>query len=222
MSSSIAEIRELVDDPDSDLASLLSRAALLASQLNQKAVTTWMRRELRGYREQDVLPDYRLGACGTLVAWFPGQGWVEAPIERAQTDEGLLCYSLYQSLPEVETAFNENSKSGGQRVDFTPERLAELQQQTRLSTRLALAVSSRSFALAVLAGRETVRLWLHHLAELGLPVDAHRFPPDLVAQAAAVDDRLPELILRATATARDAAAALKPKRRGFLSRLIGF
>lgn len=222
MSSSIAELRQLIDDPESDLSGLLSRAVLLSNLLKQKNITAWLKKEMGGYGESNPLPDYRLGACGTLVAWFPGQGWAEAPIERAQTDEGLLCYSLYQSLPDIEAAFNENSRTGGQRVDFTPEKLSALQEQTRLNTRLALAVPSRSFALALLGARETLRLWIERLASLGLPQDAHRFTDDERTLVAEADAALPELLAKGTAQAQIEAANFKPKKKGFLGRLLGF
>ncbi|WP_078121292.1 AbiTii domain-containing protein [Thiosocius teredinicola] len=221
MSSSIAELRQLVEDPESDLAGLFSRAVLLSNTLKQKNITAWLKHELAGYSETEKLPDYRLGACGTLVAWFPGQGWAEAPIERANTDEGLLCYSLYQSLPDIETAFNENSRMGGQRVDFTDEKLAKLQEQTRLSTRLALAVPSKSFAFALLGAREALRLWIERLTHLGLPEDAHRFTDEQRQQAAEADAVLAEIIAKATTKAQAEAATFKPKKKGFFGRLLG-
>lgn len=221
MASSIEEIRELVDDPESDLAGLLSRAALLATALKQRQVATWIRHELSGYGEGDELPGYRQGACGTLVAWFPGQGWAEAPIERASVKDGLLCYAVYQPLPDVERAFNENSRTGGQRVDFTPERLAELQETTRLSTRLALAVPSQSFAMAVLGVREALRLWIDRLISLEAPRDAHKFSQTQCERAHPADEELPTLLGAATETARTAAATLKPRRKGLLGRLLG-
>lgn len=97
------------------------------------------------------------------MRYVPGHrssGRCRGSIERASVKDGLLCYAVYQPLPDVERAFNENSRTGGQRVDFTPERLAELQETTRLSTRLALAVPSQSFAMAVLGVREALRLWI--------------------------------------------------------------
>lgn len=221
MSSSIADIRELIEDPDSDLTGLLSRAALLATLLKQKTVLAWMKQELNGYQEGDVLPEYRQGACGTLVAWFPGQGWAEAPIERAHTDENLLCYALYEPLPNIETAFNENAKSGGQRIDFTPEKLEALQEQTQLSTRLALAVPSQSFALATLGGRQVLQMWADKLVSLDLPQEASRFSREDIARAAPANDEFQAMIPDATEAARALTATLKPKRKGFLGRMLG-
>lgn len=167
MASGVQIISVQSQDIRQPVAELLSRALFTAKTLRQTSMVEWMKRESQGYGADDALPAYRCGVSGELVAWMPGHGWIEAPVD-GERDETLGRTCFFASINELEKEFLKNRSSGGLRVDFSEQRLREVQQQTNLKTRLALAAPAIAYAKTLETVRGVIRLWSADLLELGV------------------------------------------------------
>lgn len=167
MSTGVEIIEQQSNDPHFSVAELLSRALFTAKTLQQTPFVEWMKRENDGYTKDTPLPEYRTGLTGTLVAWMPGHGWIQAPVDNA-TDADLSHTDFFAGIGDLEKEFVENRRSGGLRVDFTAERLAEVQKITSLQTRMALAIPASAHARTLETVRGVIRLWSADLLELGV------------------------------------------------------
>jgi len=211
---------ELAQDEDEKVSDVLTRALSLSSILRQKPVTAWLKSELGGFDAEAPLPDYRCKLSGTLVAWMPGQGWIEAPISnevRAEVSE----FELRDGIRELERSHIRNKRTGGQRLDLPENRLAELRQRTNLDTRLNMAVPNEAVGQVIEAARVVVRLWAEALVEAGLYKENNAFEAEDRQLALTVSERLSEFISMAAEEAPQRVAAARVQQGGFLSRLFG-
>lgn len=220
MSSAAETLSELARDEQERVSDLLSRAINLSTILRQKPMTQWLKQELGGFPEEVDLPCYRRDLHGTLVAWMPGQGWIEAPISNEIRDE-VSAFELRAGIRELERAYERNRRSGGQRLDLPEQRVAELQAKTRLDTRLNMAVPNEAIGHVLESVRLVVAQWADALAEAGLAKEAAQFTDDDRKAAVAITERLPEFMAQASAQAVERMAAMKSRQGGFLSRMFG-
>lgn len=211
---------ELAQDDDEKVSEVLTRALSLSSILRQKPVTTWLKYELGGFDADAPLPEYRQKLTGTLVAWMPGQGWIEAPVSNEIRAE-VSSFELRTGVRELERSYARNKRTGGQRLDLPDERLAELRERTHLDTRLNMAVPNEAVGQVVEAARVVVRLWAQALLEAGVPGDSKTFDAEHRQLAGTVSERLDEFIAMAAEEAPQRVAASRVQQGGFLSRLFG-
>lgn len=219
MASVIQLLHEQAQGDDTALAEMMPRALFAARVLRQQPVVDWMRLESSGYEGDVSLPPYRKGVCGTLVAWMPGQGWAEAPVNVKEV-HGLSCSDLYESLSDLEEQYKKNRSSGGIRVDLSEDRQSELQQATGIQTRLALAVPSMAHAQALEAVRIIIGHWAQDLLDVDVKGDGMTFSEDERAAAEGVADKLEGYFEEATEQAREHVKAQADKP-GFFGRLFG-
>lgn len=220
MASGVAAIQALAQNPENHLAALLSRSGLLAKALQQKDVAEWVKRETHGYPAEINPPDYRTADQCVLVAWFPGNGWGQAPIGNDQT-EALSTFVLREPLADIELIFNETRRSGGHRMELPPDRVEEIKHQTRLDTRLALAIPRENYQRILTAVRIAVREWTTRLDEAGLTSEGLNFSDEDRARTRDISTRLPDILGHASAAAIAEIDELNAKRRkGLLSRLF--
>jgi hypothetical protein len=220
VSSAAESLCEHARDDQEAVSDLLSRAISFATILRQKPVTNWLKKELSGFGPEDELPSYRCGLHGTLVAWMPGHGWVEAPISddmRQQVSE----FELRDGIRELERAFQRNRRSGGQRLDLPDARVAELQAKTHLDTRLNMAAPNDAIGQVIESARLVVDLWAQALVDAGLTQEPGQFKPEDRQKADEISAQLPEFMALAAERAPERVASMRGQQGGFLSRMFG-
>lgn len=220
MSLVIHSIYEQAGNLESGLDDLVSRAFFAASVLGQKPVRTWLKCERDGYAANEPVPGYRHNAKATLLSWFPGRGWAEAPISE-ELNDAVTAFDLHDGIGAIERAYVECRKTGAQRLDLSEERQAELQHLANIDSKLCLAIPSLAFARTVEGVRCAIGLWSRQLIDAGVKGRGTSFSNEERAIAKELGERLPDLLAEATATADRQLAATEPLRGGLLTRLLG-
>lgn len=220
MASVIQSIHEQMQSKDANLALLVPRTVILASLLRQKNVATWLKRELEGYADGDVLPEYRRAENATLVAWMPGQGWIKAPVAD-QVSKKTSRFDLYDGIQQFEKNYAKIRKAGGQRIDPGEKQLKELQQLTNLDVQLCLAVPADAYARVLLAVRIAIGIWTKTLMHRGIEGKGMVFSNREREAAGSITERLDELLAEAGKEATRAAEAARASHGSILSRLLG-
>ena len=83
MSSIVLELQNEVTKSDCDIVNVLRRAHLIAVKLNLKEFDKWISCELNGYKEGDIIPEYRK-VKGILKAFYQFKGWIPVTITDIQ------------------------------------------------------------------------------------------------------------------------------------------
>lgn len=220
MSSAAETLCEHARDDQEKISDLLSRAINLSAILRQKSVTSWLKQELGGFDPSTELPVYRQNLHGTLVAWMPGQGWIEAPVSNEMRQE-VSEFELRDGIRELERAYARNRRAGGQRLDLSEERVAELQARTQLDTRLNMAVPNEAIGQVLESVRLVVGMWAQSLVDAGLAKESNQLTAEDRQTADELSAKLPEYMDQASEQALERMAAMKTKQGGFLSRMFG-
>jgi hypothetical protein len=87
--SQIREIRDAAIDGGFDLATLLRKCRVLASEIKNKDLAEWAKSELDGYPENAELPDYRVLKRCKSYGQFLGGGYQDGPLSLLRLPEGI-------------------------------------------------------------------------------------------------------------------------------------
>lgn len=87
-------------DKDKDLQSLLRKALLISSKLKLLDFKEWISNELKGYKENTSVPEYRV-VPQRLKFFNPYHGWISAQLS-SELEELIGTVSLPQSVTELE------------------------------------------------------------------------------------------------------------------------
>lgn len=87
-------------DKDKDLQSLLRKALLISSKLKLVDFKEWISNELKGYKENITIPEYRV-VHQKLKFFNPYRGWISAQLT-LELEELIGTVSLPQSVTELE------------------------------------------------------------------------------------------------------------------------
>lgn len=218
MACVIAEIRD-EGQSGGRVAPLVQRAVLLATVLRTRHTLDWLKTELGGYAHDATLPNYRRGDGGVLIAWRPGDGWIQAPIAPALASR-LSHFELRTGVEDLETQIEEQGPRGAARMEFDGDELAALQQEARLDTRLSLALPQTAIPTVLETVRQGVIAWANAMLEAGVEGEGSAFTREERARAEPVDADFHSLVEAAAEHARAQVAASSARRRGFLSRLF--
>ncbi|PWG65466.1 AbiTii domain-containing protein [Spiribacter halobius] len=220
MASAVESVQAQARDQEQPLEDVLQRAIFLASVLRLKQMGAWLRQELEGFADGAEVPAYRRNIEGTLLAWMPANGWVQAPIsEQMAADAHSL--DLRDPSPSLEQQVRRNRRAGGLRLDPDPEREKALRARTQLDTRLTFAVTTTELAAVPESVREIIVLWTTDLLDLGLVGENMVFSRNERDSVAHLDESLADYAERAQGPARERAAALRAQKGGLLGRLFG-
>lgn len=218
MACVIAEIRDEAQS-GGRVAALMQRAILLATVLRTRHTLDWLKTELGGYAHDATLPGYRRGGGGVLIAWRPGDGWIQAPVSPAMASR-LAQFQLRTGVEALETQIEEQGPRGAARMEFDGDELAALQKEARLDTRLSLALPQTAIPTVLETARQGLIAWADAMLEAGVEGEGSAFSREERALAEPIDQGFDGLLKIAVERGRAQAAASSSRRRGFLSRLF--
>lgn len=220
MASAIESVQVQARDRDQALEDVLQRAIFLASVLRLKEFGGRLRQELEGFAADAELPGYREALPGTLIAWMPVNGWVQAPISE-EMEAGAHSIDVRDPAPALEEQTRRNRRAGGVNIEPDAERQQALRRLTQLDMRLAFAVTTRDLVTVPECVREIIVLWTTDLLDLGLEGENMVFSRSERESVAHLDAAFADYAERAQEPARERAAALQAQRGGLLGRLFG-
>ena len=217
MGSTMHTLREIAEDPQASPADILEKALFQATVLRQKPIQQWLRRERDGYAADEPVPDYRRAEESTLLAWRPGAGWIQAPVDEIKI-AGLTAAELRTDVLDLVRKRERIISDGGVRQELEGALHERLQAETNLDTRLALAVPARSYVRILDTLRLAVRVWSDRLIEAGIEGHGSAFTSEEKKLAQPIGDQLEEILAEATALQAELPPPTAP---GFMARLFG-
>ena len=83
MRSIVLDLQQEVISQDCDIVNALRKAHLIAVKLGLEEFDKWISCELNGYKEGDIIPEYRK-VKGILKAFYQFKGWIPVTITDIQ------------------------------------------------------------------------------------------------------------------------------------------
>lgn len=166
MSSNNAVIclQEDAVSPDTDIATLVRTAYLIARKLELKDFENWISNELNGYNSADEVPDYR-HVGGEPKFWNPYNSWCPLLFENLAVTRLLSNYPAWESIPNLQSVV----LSGGQ-IYFTypPEISAYVNTELPFQTKHALFINRNRIQSILETVRNHVLDWAITLESNGI------------------------------------------------------
>lgn len=216
MGSTMHTLREMAEDPQASLSDILEKAQLQATVLRQKPIQQWLRRERDGYAAEEPVPDYRRAEGTTLLAWRPGAGWIQAPVDETRI-AGLTTAELRMDVPDLLRKRDRIIKEGGMREELDGTLQQQLQAATHLDTRLALVIPARCYVRILDTLRLAVKVWSDRLIDAGIEGHGSAFTSEEKQLAQPIADQLEEILAEAAALQAELPPPTAP---GFMARLF--
>lgn len=120
MSSIVLDLQNEVTTPNCDIVNVLRKAHLIAVKLNLSEFDKWISCELNGYKDGDVIPDYR-EVRGVLKAFNLYHGWIPTMISDKELENSICNKRVPNSISEIVTLCAQSEK--GLISEFTGEQL---------------------------------------------------------------------------------------------------
>lgn len=94
---------------DIDILSLLRKAYLVAKKLGLKDFESWIYKEMNGYSNTDLIPEYRK-IKGSLKGLNPYTGWIPTLINDSELENLLTLRDIFDSIPSLNSLLKQGSK----------------------------------------------------------------------------------------------------------------
>lgn len=109
MSKSIVlELQEEIISKDCDVVSALRKAHIIAKKLNLDEFGSWVINELNGYKNKELVPDYR-NVKGLLKGFNPYNGWIPIMIPDGKLDDMINNKRLNNPISELVDLYNNSN-----------------------------------------------------------------------------------------------------------------
>ncbi|WP_440997053.1 AbiTii domain-containing protein [Arhodomonas sp. SL1] len=200
------------------VAPAVQRAILLARVLKADPVVQWLKSELNGYAPDAEPPVYRTGDGAVLIAWRPGDGWIQAPIG-PNLEKAYAHFEIRTGVEALERKIREEGPRGAARVEFSEQELEEAKKAVQLDTKLCLALPQNAIPTALETVRQALLDWSSELLEQGIQGEGTSFTADERERAAAITEDFESIVANAHERARESVAASR-QRRGLFARLF--
>jgi hypothetical protein len=158
------------------ITDLLRKAKLAAAKLQQVDFSTWIQRELEGYRGvSDEIPHYRL-VGGDLKALNPWRGWVPIGIRTEMPITNAI----------AEVASHAGNESGFIHIGIPDDAADSIRQELDVPWDIKFHATCQGLTRIVDAVRNEVLDWTLKLENAGIRGEGLSFSPPEVAKAQAL------------------------------------
>lgn len=172
MKLNIKELQKEVNDSNMPLSSLLRKAKIIASKLEQKEFLEWLDKELNGYSKDESVPEYRI-LKGIPQGYNPYRGWIPYLIDNPENQESISRRGSSQSIGELEEILK--SKTNSLMMKYSPEVEKMLREGVGSNVDLRLMVDRASVAGILEHVRNSVFDWTVKLQEAGISDESSEF-----------------------------------------------
>lgn len=108
MAKLVKELQREALESKKETSELLRKAFFIARQLKLSEFSEWIKKEQEGYKEGDLVPDYR-HVPGKLLASDPIQGWVPVRLPNPEIEEMMSKRYLYEPISHIEELVNSEN-----------------------------------------------------------------------------------------------------------------
>jgi hypothetical protein len=165
VSSIILELQRDALDDGIDIGTLLRKVFLISTKLNLAELKTWTNNELNGYKENDVVPEYRK-TRGELKSFNSVHGWTKVNFADTDWEDRVTLTSTSQSIAAIERLKSSGNNTLTQ--NFNGERLAILQEMIGTNNDLCLFVPVSTMDHILSSVRNTILDWALKLEQQGI------------------------------------------------------
>jgi len=182
----IEELIKEVQDQNVPVSSLLRKAKVLASKLEQTDFLNWVNSELDGYDDDDTYPEYR-NLSGQIKAWNPYRGWIPVLFKKSEIEKTLSTRETKQSIPEIEELLS--SKSGNYEMPYPASAANQILKNSPVKTRVSLFIDSSTLVGVLNTVRNTIFDWALKLQKEGVKGEETEFTEREKEQAQNVESK---------------------------------
>ncbi len=167
MGSSVLELQSEAYHQGASISVLLRKAYVLSRKLKVTEFTQWAERELNGYGDEDLLPDYRV-LNGELRAFNPYNGYIPAYFPK-EIESMIKSRGVFQPLSVVETLVGQAEKGKGILVyKFPPDLQRKFMEMAEVDFEISLHISAALFRNITDRVRNIILDWTLKLEEEGV------------------------------------------------------
>jgi len=172
MGINIKELQKEVNDNNVAISTLLRKAKIIASKLEQKDFLNWIDKELNGYSKDESVPEYRI-LKGIPQGFNPYRGWIPYLINNPESQALISRRGSSQSVGELEEVLK--SKQSSLMMKYSPEIEKMLREGAGSDVDLRLLVDRASITGILEHIRNSVFDWTVKLQEAGISDESSEF-----------------------------------------------
>lgn len=175
MSNSIVlELQEEIISKDCDVVSALRKAHIIAKKLNLDELGSWVINELNGYKNKELVPDYR-NVKGLLKGFNPYNGWIPIMIPDGKLDDMINNKILNNSISELVDLYNNSNSE--LYMTFSGEILQSLNNMLDIpyEIQIALFINKTQVKKIIEQVKDNLLQWTLKLEEKGILGESMRF-----------------------------------------------
>ena len=167
MSSVVLELQEDALNRTVLITDLLRKAFAVARKLKITDFEKWAESELNGYKDSGEIPEYRQ-INGSVHALNLYHGWQPVMFPDSEITNLLSNRPCGQSIAEIESLLEHDSKSNSLHMPFPPEMGQALRKAIGFRTQVTIMVPRTSLVRIVEAVRTIILNWSLRLEEDGI------------------------------------------------------
>lgn len=168
----IDELIKEIQDQNVPVSSLLRKAKVLASKLDQTDFLNWINSELDGYKDDETYPDYR-SLSGQIKALNPYHGWVPVLFKKSEIEKTLSTRKTKQSVPEIEELLS--NKSGSYEMPYPASAANQILRDSPIKTKVSLFLDGSTLVGVLNTVRNTLFDWALKLQKEGIRGEESEF-----------------------------------------------
>lgn len=172
MNLNIKELQKETNDNNVTIPSLLRKAKIIASKLEQKDFLDWIDKELNGYSSDDKVPEYRV-IKGIPQGYNPYRGWIPYLNTNPENQKLISERGIGQSVSELNEIMKSNTNS--LMVKYPPSIEKVLRKGVGHDIDLRLLIDRASVAGILEHIRNNVFDWTVKLQEAGISDESSEF-----------------------------------------------
>ena len=175
MSKSIVlELQEEIISKDCDVVSALRKAHIIAKKLNLDEFGSWVINELNGYKNKELVPDYR-NVKGLLKGFNPYNGWIPIMIPDGKLDDMINNKRLNNPISELVDLYNNSNSE--LYMTFSGEILQSLNNMLDIpfEIQIALFINKTQVKKIIEQVKDNLLQWTLKLEEKGILGESMRF-----------------------------------------------
>lgn len=165
--SVVIELQRDALDRNFSATDLLRKALVVARKLKIPELEQWINKELSGFGDNEVLPEYRI-ISGQVRGWNPYHGWQPIYFPDAEMEEALSKRGNSQTIAEIESLINNKKESGSLQIPFTGSIHRQLCNAIGQTTDITLIVQPQALVRIIDAVRTIILNWALQLEEDGI------------------------------------------------------
>lgn len=178
----VLELQSLASDSKVSVATVVRKALIVSTKLEQDDFVQILNREINGYEPAAAVPPYRI-AYGDIRAWNPYNGWIPVMDQNGHLGDEWRRGEIKNSIADVAQAIANPKGRFGQRLE--PTSFANgISSDIKFET---YRMYSRSVLVGVADGaRQLVLDWALKLERSGIIGEQMRFTPTEKSQASQI------------------------------------